>query len=234
MSWNPSPTSPLRTDASARPTTVPAALLTQAFIWMFAGLLLTAGVAAVVQTNQALLDFSQGNFLLLLIAQLVVVFAINLGINRLGATAALGLFFVYAASLGLTVGLIVSAYTTSSVTTAFLSAAAMFGGAALYGATSKRSLVGIGGFLSMAVIGLLVALVLNVFLPSGPFGLILSIAGVVIFTALTAYNVQRIQAGDLVARYGTVEKAAVIGALSLYLDFVNIFLFLLRIFGSRR
>ena len=234
MSWNPSPTSPLRTDASARPTTVPAALLTQAFIWMFAGLLLTAGVAAVVQTNQALLDFSQGNFLLLLIAQLVVVFAINLGINRLGATAALGLFFVYAASLGLTVGLIVSAYTTSSVTTAFLSAAAMFGGAALYGATTKRSLVGIGGFLSMAVIGLLVALVLNVFLPSGPFGLILSIAGVVIFTALTAYNVQRIQAGDLVARYGTVEKAAVIGALSLYLDFVNIFLFLLRIFGSRR
>jgi FtsH-binding integral membrane protein len=234
MSWNPSPTSPLRTDASARPTTVPAALLTQAFIWMFAGLLLTAGVAAVVQTNQALLDFSQGNFLLLLIAQLVVVFAINLGINRLGATAALGLFFVYAASLGLTVGLIVSAYTTSSVTTAFLSAAAMFGGAALYGATTKRSLVGIGGFLSMAVIGLLVALVLNIFLPSGPFGLILSIAGVVIFTALTAYNVQRIQAGDFVARYGTVEKAAVIGALSLYLDFVNIFLFLLRIFGSRR
>jgi FtsH-binding integral membrane protein len=234
MSWNPSPTSPLRTDASARPTTVPAALLTQAFIWMFAGLLLTAGVAAVVQTNQALLDFSQGNFLLLLIAQLVVVFAINLGINRLGATAALGLFFVYAASLGLTVGLIVSAYTTSSVTTAFLSAAAMFGGAALYGATTKRSLVGIGGFLSMAVIGLLVALVLNIFLPSGPFGLILSIAGVVIFTALTAYNVQRIQAGDLVARYGSVEKAAVIGALSLYLDFVNIFLFLLRIFGSRR
>jgi FtsH-binding integral membrane protein len=234
MSWNPSPTSPLQSDASARPTTVPAALLTQAFIWMFAGLLLTAGVAAVVQTNQALLDFSEGNFLLLLIAQLVVVFAINLGINRLGATAALGLFFVYAASLGLTVGLIVSAYTTSSVTTAFLSAAAMFGGAALYGATTKRSLIGIGGFLSMAVIGLIVALVVNMFLPSGPFGLLLSIAGVVIFTALTAYNVQRIQAGDLVARYGTVEKAAVIGALSLYLDFVNIFLFLLRIFGSRR
>jgi FtsH-binding integral membrane protein len=234
MSWNPSPTSPLRTDASARPTTVPAALLTQAFIWMFAGLLLTAGVAAVVQTNEALLAFSEGNFLLLLIAQLVVVFAINLGINRLGATAALGLFFVYAASLGLTIGLIVSAYTASSVTTAFLSAAAMFGGAALYGATTKRSLIGIGGFLSMAVIGLIVALVVNMFLPSGPFGLLLSIAGVVIFTALTAYNVQRIQAGDLVARYGTVEKAAVIGALSLYLDFVNIFLFLLRIFGSRR
>jgi len=234
MSWNPSPTSPLRSDASARPTTVPAALLTQAFIWMFAGLLLTAGVAAVVQTSSGLLEFTKSNFMLLIIGQLVVVFAINLGINRLGATAALGLFFVYAAALGLTVGLIVSAYTTTSVTTAFLSAAAMFGGAALYGATTKRSLVGIGGILSMAVIGLIVALVINIFLPSGPFGLLLSVGGVIIFTALTAYNVQRIQAGDLVARYGSVEKAAVIGALALYLDFVNIFLFLLRIFGSRR
>ena len=233
MSWNPSPTSPLRSDASARPTTVPAALLTQAFLWMFAGLLLTAGVAAVVQTNEALLAFSESNFMLLIIGQLVVVFAINLGISRLGATAALGLFFVYAASLGLTIGLIVSLYTATSVATAFLSAAAMFGGAALYGATTKRSLVGIGGILSMAVIGLIVAMVINIFLPSGPFGLILSIIGVILFTALTAYNVQRIQAGDLVARY-SVEKAAVIGALSLYLDFVNIFLFLLRIFGSRR
>jgi FtsH-binding integral membrane protein len=234
MTWNPSPTSPLQSDASARPTTVPAALLTQAFVWMFAGLLLTAGVSAVVQTNQALLDFAESNFLLLIIGQLVVVFAINLGINRFGATAALGLFFVYAASLGLTIGLIVSFYTASSVATAFLTASAMFGGAALYGATTKRSLVGIGGFLSMAVFGLVVALVLNVFLSSGPFGLILSIIGVVVFTALTAYNVQRIQAGDLVARYGSVEKAAVIGALSLYLDFINIFLFLLRIFGGRR
>ena len=234
MSWNPSPISPIRGDASARTGAVPAALLTQAFLWMFAGLLLTAGVAAVVQTNSALLAFSESNFLLLLIGQLVVVFAINLGINRLGATAALGLFFVYAASLGLTIGLIVSAYTSTSVATAFLTASAMFGGAALYGATTKRSLVGIGGILSMAVFGLIVALVVNFFLPSGPLGLLISIAGVIIFTALTAYNVQRIQAGDLVARYGSVEKAAVIGALALYLDFINIFLFLLRIMGSRR
>jgi FtsH-binding integral membrane protein len=221
-------------DATARAGAVPAALLTQAFLWMFAGLLLTAGVAAVVQTNKQLLQFAEDYFLLLLIGQLVVVFAINLGINRLGATAALGLFFVYAASLGLTIGLIVSAYTGTSVATAFLTASAMFGGAALYGATTKRSLVGIGGFLSMAVFGLFVALIVNVFLPSGPFGLVISIVGVVIFTALTAYNVQRIQAGDLVARYGSVEKAAVIGAVTLYLDFINLFLFLLRIFGSRR
>jgi uncharacterized protein len=234
MSFNFGPTNPARSGAAARPAAIPAALLTQSFVWMFAGLLLTAGVTALAQTNESLRTFALDNFLLLIIAQLVVVFAINLGINRLGATAALGLFFVYAASLGLTVGLIVSAYTTSSVVTAFLSASAMFGGAALYGATTKRSLVGIGGFLSMAVFGLIVALVVNVFLASGPLGLVISIIGVVIFTALTAYNVQRIQAGDLVARYGSVEKAAVIGALQLYLDFINLFLFLLRIFGSRR
>jgi len=231
MTWNPADRLPRDT---TRTTEALPALLAQAFVWMFAGLLLTAAVAALVQANAQMLEFAQGNFMLLLIGQLVVVFAIGLGINRLGATAALGLFFVYAASLGLTVGLIVSAYTSSSVVTAFLSAAAMFGGAALYGATTKRSLIGIGGFLSMAVIGLVVAMVVNVFLPSGPFGLVISIAGVFIFTALTAYNVQRIQAGDLVERYGSVEKAAVIGALSLYLDFINLFLFLLRIFGSRR
>src|SRR5256885_9114220 len=184
MSWNPSQPSRLQRDASARPSALPAALLTQPFIWMCAGLLLTAGVAAVVQTSSGLLEFAKSNFMLLLIGQLVVVFAINLGINRLGATAALGLFFVYAAGLGLTVGLIVSAYTTTSVTTAFLSAAAMFGGAALYGATTKRSLVGIGGTLSMAGIGLIVALGIHIFLPSGPFGLLLSIAGVIIFPAL--------------------------------------------------
>jgi hypothetical protein len=155
-------------------------------------------------------------------------------INKIGATAALGLFFIYAASLGLTVGLIVSFYTAASVAAAFLSASAMFGGAALYGATTKRSLVGIGGFLSMAVLGLIVAVVVNLFLGSSFIGFVISVAGVIIFTALTAYHVQRISAGDLAAAYGSVEKGAVIGALSLYIAFINIFLFLLRIMGDRR
>ncbi len=217
-----------------RPAAVTASnLLTQSFGWMFAGLLLTAGVSALVQTNERLLGFAADNFFLLLIGQLVLVFAINLGINKLGATAGLGLFFLYAASLGLTSGLIVQAYTATSVATAFLSAGAMFGGAALYGATTKRSLVGIGGFLTMAIIGLFVAMIVNIFLPSGPFGIIISVVGVILFTVLTAFHVQRIQAGDLVGRYGSVEKAAVIGALLLYLDFVNLFLFLLRLFGNR-
>lgn len=209
------------------------AFLTQAFVWMFAGLLVTAGVAWLVQSNAQLLDFAAGNFFILFIVQIGIVIGISAAINRISATLALGLFFVYAASLGITIGLIVSSYTGASVATAFLSASAMFGAAALYGATTKRSLTGLGGILFMGVIGILVASVLNIFLNSGPLSFIISIVGVVIFTALTAYDVQRIQAGDLAARTGSMEKAAVIGALHLYLDFINIFLFMLRIFGSR-
>ena len=210
-----------------------AAFLSQAFLWMFAGLLVTAGVAYAVQSNPRLLEFAAGNFFLLFIAQLLIVVGISAGIKRISATAALALFFVYAASLGVTIGLIVSSYTTGSVVTAFVSASAMFGAAGIYGAVTKRSLVGMGGFLFMGLIGLMVAMLLNLFFPNGTVTLAISIIGVVIFTALTAYDVQRIQAGDLAAQTGSMEKAAVMGALRLYLDFINIFLFLLRIFGGR-
>lgn len=209
------------------------AFLTQAFVWMFAGLLVSAGVAFIVQSNERLLGFAADNFLLLIIGQLVLVIGISWGINRISATVALGLFFIYAATLGLTIGLIVSGYTGASVVTAFLSASAMFGAAAIYGHVTKRSLAGLGGILFMGIIGLIVASLLNVFLAGGAFSLIISIIGVVIFTALTAYDVQRIQNGDLAIATGSMEKAAVIGALYLYLDFVNLFLFMLRIFGSR-
>jgi uncharacterized protein len=209
------------------------AFLTQAFVWMFAGLLVTAGVAAVVQSNTQLIDFAADNFFILIIAQLGLVLGISALINRINATLALGLFFVYAASLGLTIGLIVTAYTDASVATAFLSASAMFGAAALYGATTRRSLAGLGGILFMGLIGLIAASVINIFLGSSMVSWIISIVGVVIFTALTAYDVQRIQAGDLAARTGSMEKAAVIGALHLYLDFINLFLFMLRLFGNR-
>lgn len=211
-----------------------AAFLTHAFIWMFAGLLVSAGVAFIVSTNQRLLDFAGSNYLILVIAQLALVLVIGAAINKISATVALGLFFAYAASLGLTVGLIVSYYTAGSVAIAFLSASAMFGAAAVYGAVTKRSLAGLGGFMVMGLVGLLVAMVLNLFLHSGPLSYVISIVGVVLFTALTAFDVQRIRGGDLAARTGSIEKAAVLGALSLYLDFVNLFLFLLRLFGSGR
>jgi FtsH-binding integral membrane protein len=220
--------------AGPLPAAISAALLTQAFFWMFAGLLLSAGVAAVVQGNATLLAIAEQWFLLLFLGQLGLVFAISGAIGRLSATAALGLFFVYAATLGLTIGLVVSAYTAASVATAFLSASAMFGAAALYGATTKRSLAGWRGTLSIGVIGLVVAMIVNLFLASGPLGWIISIVGVVLFTALTAYDVQRIASADLVALTGSVEKAAVLGALRLYLDFANLFLFLLRLLGGRR
>ena len=213
---------------------VQGAFLTQAFFWMFAGLLVTAAVATFVQANDSLLLFAAKNLLLLFVGQLALVAVISWGISKISATIALGLFFVYAATLGLTVGLIVTAYTGESVAAAFLSASAMFGGAALYGYTTKRSLASMGGFLSMGVLGLIVAMVVNVFLASGPLGFIISIVGVVIFTGLTAWDVQRISAGNLVSATGSVEKAAVIGALNLYLDFINLFLFLLRLTGGRR
>ena len=209
------------------------AFLTQAFMWMFAGLLLSAGVAAAVQSNQRLLDFAQGSFFLLFIAQIAIVMAIAGAINRISATVALLLFFVYAASLGVTIGLIVSSYPEASVVSAFLSASAMFGAAAVYGAVTKRSLAAMGGILFMALIGLLVAMVINIFLASSTVTWIVSIVGVLLFTALTAYDVQRIRAGDLAAQTGSMEKAAVIGALKLYLDFINLFLFMLRLFGGR-
>jgi FtsH-binding integral membrane protein len=210
-----------------------AAFLTHAFIWMFAGLLVTAGVAWVVQSSDQLLEFAAGSFFFLMIGQLLLVVAITAAIQRISASLALLLFFVYAASLGVTVGLIVAAYTTASVAGAFLSASAMFGAAAVYGAVTKRELAGMGGYLFMALIGVIVASVINLFLASGGLTWVISLVGVVLFTALTAYDVQRIKAGYLAAATKSMEKAAVMGALSLYLDFINLFLFMLRLMGGR-
>jgi uncharacterized protein len=219
---------PVRVDAATQ-----RAYLAQAFLWMFAGLALTAALAWVVQGNERLLRFALDNVFILLIGQLALALAIQFGIRRMSATVALGAFFVYAASLGLTIGLIVSVYASTSVVSAFLTASGMFGGAAIYGHVTKRSLAGLGGLLAMAVIGLLVALVINVFLQSEVGAIVISLVGVVLFTILTAYHVQRIQNGDLAVWTGSTEKAAVMGALLLYLDFVNLFLFLLRLFGNR-
>jgi FtsH-binding integral membrane protein len=239
---NPFSTSPvipgsLPADATASPIRVDAetqrAYLTQAFVWMFAGLAVTAGLALVVQGNARLLGFAEGNVLILIIAQFALVLAITFGIRRMSATLALGAFFVYAASLGLTIGLIISAYTSASVVSAFVTASGMFGAAAIYGHVTKRSLARIGSLLFMAMIGLVIAMIVNLFLRSDAIGWVLSIIGVVIFTGLTAWHVQRIQNGELAVYTGSVEKAAVMGALLLYLDFVNLFLFMLRLFGSR-
>jgi FtsH-binding integral membrane protein len=235
------PAVPLAPGARATPQTlgvVPdarlqAAFLQHAFLWMFLGLLVTAAVAFVVQSNERLLSFGNGAYFLLFIGQIALVVAITGAINRISASTALALFFVYAATLGVTMGVIVSYYTTASVATAFVSASAMFGAAAVYGVVTKRSLANLGGYLFMALIGLLVAMVVNIFVGSSTLGFVISIGGVLLFTVLTAYDVQRIQAGAFAAATGSMEKAAVVGALSLYLDFINLFLFMLRLFGGR-
>jgi FtsH-binding integral membrane protein len=210
-----------------------AAFLSQAFLWMFAGLLVTAGIASVVQGSPRLLEFGRGTGFFLIFAQLGIAIGISGAIRRISATTALALFFVFAATLGVTMGVIVSSYTAGSVTTAFLSASAMFGAAAVYGHVTKRSLARIGAIALMGVIGLVVAIFVNFILASSGITWLISIVGVVLFTVLTAYDIQRIQSGDLAAQTGSMEKAAVIGALSLYLDFVNLFLFMLRLTGGR-
>jgi FtsH-binding integral membrane protein len=133
-----------------------------------------------------------------------------------------------------TVGVVSSLYEVQSVVTSFLGASAMFGAAAIYGATTKRNLNSLGGFLFMGMIGILVASVVNWFLGSSPIGWVIALIGVVIFTVYTAYDVQKISYGDYAAALGSMEKASVLGAVHLYVDFINIFLFLLRLFGSRR
>jgi len=214
-------------------------LLVGAFGWMFVGLLLSAAVAYLVGTNVQLLTTVSQWWFLLFIAQFALVMVISAGITRLSATAALGLFFIYAASMGLTLGVIVWAYLqtpggSTAVASAFFSAAAMFGAAGIYGAVTKRDLTKIGGILFMGLIGLLVASIVNLFLHSSQINWIISIVGVVLFTGLTAWDVQRISRGDIAALTGSKEKGSVLAALHLYLDFVNLFLFLLRIFGGNR
>jgi FtsH-binding integral membrane protein len=213
-----------------------AGFLTQAFTWMFAGLLLTAAIAFVVQGTPRILSLAQDFFLPAILVELGVVLGISFLINRISAVVALGLFFAYAALNGLTIGLIISLYTTGSVAVAFASAAGMFGVSAVYGAVTKRSLATIGGYLRMALFGLIIAILVNIFVGSQLISYVISIVGVLIFVGLTAWDTQRIARGDLAVATGSMEKGAVIGALTLYLDFINLFLFLLRLLGgsSRR
>jgi FtsH-binding integral membrane protein len=221
--------------------------LTASFVWIFIGLLLSAGSAGFVMNNPATMAQVIDNWLLLLIGQLALVFGLSFLITRIPSIVALGAFFVYALTMGLTLGVIVASYTAtidpvtgamtydmSGVITAFLGASAIFAGAALYGAVTKRDLTSLGGILFMGLIGLIVVMLAQVFFFSGSgwLNLGIGILGVVIFTGLTAWDVQRIRNG-LVQGINS-ESASVMGALALYLDFVNLFLFLLRIFGSSR
>lgn len=212
--------------------------LTGSFVWMFVGVLLSAVAAGFVMGNEALQAQIADLWLFLLLGQLGLVFAISFLIQRISPIVALGLFFVYALTMGLTLGVIVLAYVgtigMSGVVSAFAGAAAIFGGAALYGAVTRRDLTSLGGILFMGLLGLIVVMFLQLFFfaDSSMASLAIGIGGVVIFTGLTAWDVQRLKNGAMPNI--NKDSATVLGALALYLDFINLFLFMLRIFGSSR
>ncbi len=220
--------------AAARPVAVPReGFLTMSFVWMFLALLVSAFTASMTLANQTALQAVSNNFLLLLFAELGFVFLLSAAINRINATVAVALLFVYAALTGATFSVIFLVYTLPSVTTAFLGASGIFGAAALYGAVTGRDLTHLGGFLFVGLIGIIVASIANIWVGGGTLGFVIGIVGVLIFTGLTAYDVQRIKNGQM-QWIKSREQASVIGALALYLDFINLFLMLLRVFGSRR
>lgn len=173
--------------------------------------------------------------IVLLLATLGLVFFISFRINRLQASTALGLFMLYAALLGVALSSIFIAYTGASITRVFFISAATFGSMSLWGYTTRRDLTAFGSFLMMGLFGLVIAMLVNMFWPNGMLGLMISIIGVLIFVGLTAYDTQKIKEFYDVNDDGTVSgRKAVMGALSLYLDFINLFLMLLRLFGDRR
>ena len=172
---------------------------------------------------------------LFVLAPLGLVMLLSFGINRLSASTALTLFFVYAGLLGLSLATIFLAYPGASITRVFFISAATFGAMSLYGYTTQRDLTGFGSFLFMGLIGLVIASLVNIFLQSSGLYWVISVVGVLIFVGLTAYDTQSIKEMYDVNDDGSVSgRKAVMGALRLYLDFINLFLMLLRLFGDRR
>jgi uncharacterized protein len=169
-----------------------------------------------------------------MLAPLGIVLTMSFAVNRLSAATLQLLFWVYAALMGLSLSTIFLAYSDMSIAQVFLATSAGFAGLSLWGYTTKRDLSAFGTFLIMGLIGLIVASVVNIFLNSGVMSLVISVLGVLIFAGLTAYDTQKIKGMyDYVAGTEMMGKAVIMGALTLYLDFINMFLFLLRLFGSR-
>jgi uncharacterized protein len=224
------------------------AYMIRVYNYMTAGVALTGVVAwltfsaAVTQVGGGLeltpfghLVFQSPLMWVLVLAPLGLVFAISFGINRLSASTALLLFFVYAGLLGLSLASIFLVYTGESITRVFFISAATFGAMSLYGYTTQRDLTGVGSFMFMGLIGIVIAMLVNMFLQSSGLAWAISIIGVLVFVGLTAYDTQSIKEMYSPMDDGTVAgRKAVMGALRLYLDFINLFMMLLRLFGDRR
>jgi FtsH-binding integral membrane protein len=211
--------------------------------YMASGVLLT-GIVALLVANSSLMQYvvnpATGQatpiFWIALFAPLALVFALSFGINRISAGTAQGLFWLYAALVGVQFSTLFLVYTGVSIAQTFFATAAAYLALSLYGYTTKRDLSGMGTFLIMGVVGLFVAMLANLFFQSPAMNLAISAIGVLIFAGLTAYDTQKIKSIYFaVAGNGeAMAKTAVLGALRLYLDFINMFLFLLRFMGSRR
>ena len=212
------------------------AFLWKVYSWMAIGLGLTALVAFAVAGSPDLIRILVGNrlvFFALVIAELGLVFFLSARAQSMAPGTAAGLFALYSALNGVTLSVILLAYTGESVTTTFVVTAGMFGALAFFGSTTKRSLAGAGQFFMMGLVGLILASVVGMFWHSDALQFLISVVGVIVFTGLTAWDAQRLKQMALAIPEGQAGSYAIVGALSLYLDFINLFLMLLRFTGRR-
>jgi hypothetical protein len=232
-----------RLGTSAVPTSPAAAaervsaFLRSVYGWMCVGLAITAVVALQVASSPTLLRTLVANqflFLGLIAVELGLVFYLSARATRLAPSTATALFVVYAALNGVTLSFVFLAYTGESVASTFVVTAGMFGAMALYGSTTKRSLAGFGQFLFMGLVGIVLASLVGIFWHNDALQFVISAVGVIVFTGLAAWDAQRLKQMALAIPAGQVGSMAIVGALALYLDFINLFLFLLRFLGGRR
>ena len=212
------------------------AYMLKVYNYMGLGLLLTAAVAFYMSTSETLINAIYGTMLhwVVIFAPLGMVFLLSARVHKMSAGAAQACFWIFAALMGASISWIFMAYTGESIFSVFLYTAAGFGALSLFGYTTKKDLGPIGAFCIMGLIGILVAMIVNIFVGSSGMAWIISVLGVLIFAGLTAYDTQKIKemyhAADGQA---VMTKKAIMGALRLYLDFINMFMFMLHLFGSR-
>jgi FtsH-binding integral membrane protein len=212
-------------------------ILNQVYLWMTAGLLVTGAMAGITARSQAMLDFIYGNiavFFVLLIVEIGLVVTLVARIQTLSAGAATAIFIGYAALNGLTLAAILLYYTKASIASTFFVTAGTFAVMSAIGYTTKRDLSRVGSIALMGLIGIILASIVNIFLHSSGIYWIVNFLGVIIFVALTASDTQKIKRLIAQTDDAGAPKVAIMGALTLYLDFINLFLFLLRIFGQVR
>ena len=209
------------------------AFLNKVYLWMAVCMLLTAGVAAYTAQDQQSIMWAAQNHWLVFLGTIGIVFFMSFGANRLSSGALTLMLLAFAAIQGLLFGPVLVVYGVDSVGKAFGCTAIMFGAMSIYGAVTRRNLSTMGRTLFMLLIGLLVAILVNIFWGTSMLDLLISCAGVVIFSLFTAYDTQRLLEIGLSTDETVRNKGAVLGALTLYLDFINLFLMLLRFFGGR-